>query len=283
MLKNVIKIIRGITISIILLSLVIVMTQDIQIAPQALWSITENTERDISTIPADTTGTFVETKDGERLEIWRAGLKDNAAKKPYVAIIYHGNGGTVDKFYFLQEWFQEMGIVSYGFDYRGFGKSSGWPSESGFYADSDVVWDYVLAHEQVEASQIIVVGYSLGGAMAARVASIHQPKLLILIAAFSSVDAVVRERSVIEYLAPFVWYDLPTDDYVAALQDTDLLITHGRRDRIVSFSHFERLVQAFGGQGSLKTVVSDESGHNDLFFDKKSELTQSVRALLAEK
>ena len=176
----------------------------------------------------------------------------------------------------MQLWFQEMGITSYGFDYRGIGKSTGWPSEKGICTDSDAVWDYVMNREQADPSQVIVCGFSIGGAPAARTASIYQPKLLILVAPFTSVKCVIRENFLLRFLAPFCRYTLPTIDYVKELGKTNLILTHGERDSIIRPCHSLTIQDAYQGSGKVQRLTCPRSSHNDVFFNLRRELAETV-------
>lgn len=79
----------------------------------------------------------VTTEDGNRIEVWamecNTGMNTRLAPngKPYIALIFHGNAAPMGNFILLQLWAAEQGIKSYTFDYRGYGNSTGWPSERG--------------------------------------------------------------------------------------------------------------------------------------------------------
>src|SRR5690606_31161327 len=111
-----------------------------------------------TSLPPGVESVFVKTPDEKQLEVWRLAV----AESRYVAIVFHGNAGDVENFFVFQQYLQTLGITSYGFDYRGFGKSSGWPSEEGLYIGSDTVIDYVLDKEGVDPDSLILVGVSIG-------------------------------------------------------------------------------------------------------------------------
>ena len=256
------------------------VTQDVQVFPGALMSIFSGTKRNPKSLPQDVESIFVETQDGKRLEIWRLPPAFDAEPRPYTAIIFHGNGGTVQDFFALQLWFHYLGITSYGFDYRGFGKSSGWPSEQGLHRDSDAVYEYVTRREQATMESLIILGISVGGAPAARIASIHQPRLLVLLSAFTDVKSAARGIPVIGLLAPLLWYRLPTIEYVRALKNTALLLAHGERDRTIDPGHRKLIEQAYNGSGGLRSITAPNADHNDLFFRIREELAREMLALL---
>lgn len=261
-------------------ALFLVLTQDLNIFPGAyntklmFWS-QRNKE-----IPREVESIFIPSKDGTRLEVWHYRSELQTPLSKYVAVVFHGNGGAVENFLFVHMWFAELGISSYGFDYRGFGRSSGWPNEKGIYLDSDAAWEYVCEREKLPSSQMISVGISLGGAPAARIAALHQPKLLLLSSAFTDLRRVVGSRFIIGLLAPFVWSKFPTIDFIRQLKETNLVIAHGDRDSTVSHSHAAELEQAYSGSGEVRKLISRDGGHNMAFFDLKDELKVAVTALL---
>jgi pimeloyl-ACP methyl ester carboxylesterase len=173
-------------------------------------------------------------------------------------------------------WLADLGILSYSFDYRGFGRSTGWPSERGFNKDSDSVWSYVTDREGVSAKQIVVVGISVGSAPASRIAAIHQPKLLLLSSAFTDLKSAARAQPVVGLLAPFVWHRFPTVEHVSRLKETHLLLAHGLRDKIVPPHHSEVLREAYVGGGNVRRLTSEDTGHNMAFYGLKDELKEAM-------
>lgn len=254
----------------------LIVTQSIQVFPGALFSIFNRRTRDASTLHPGMESSFIETADGKSIEVWRLPCTEAPPVPPYVGVVFHGNGGSLENFLFPQLWFQELGLTSYGFDYRGFGKSSGWPSEEGLYLDSDAVWRYIMEREKIDPKCIVVCGISLGGAPAARIASKHKVKALILVSAFTGIKQVIKEQSLIGLLAPFVWYKFPTIDYVRGLKDTQLILACGGGDEIVHSSHAQELADAYAGTGKVKHLICESAGHNATFFALKRELAAAL-------
>lgn len=251
----------------------LVLTQDIHIFPGALFSLLRGRIRDPKTLPRGVESVFVTTEDGKSLEVWRLPADPlESSRFPYCAIIFHGNGASLENFFAVQLWFSSLGITSYSFDYRGFGKSSGWPSEKGINRDSDAVWQYVAERESLPANRLIVFGMSVGGAPAARIASIHQPKVLILVSTFTDLKQVVREQFLVGFLAPFVWYAMRTIDYVRELGQTHLILAHGEKDRLIRPYHSEKLLEAYKGSDVPARITTLVPGHNSTFFAVRNQL-----------
>jgi len=258
----------------------LVLTQDVHIFPGAFLSKITLAPHRKKKIPPEIESFFISSSRGVQLEVWRYAAGERTACSKYVGIIFHGNGAAVENFIFYQMWFAELGITTYNFDYRGFGRSSGWPSERGIYDDSDAVWQYVLKREQIDPSHVIVIGISVGSAPAARIAAKNHAKILILSSAFTDLKSAVRVQTLVGLLSPFVRHKLSTIGYVRELKGTDLLLCCGLKDRIIPPSHSTELKSAYVGTGKVRYHSSTVAGHNLAFFALKEELRESVKELL---
>lgn len=261
-------------------AVMLVLTQDIQVFPGALFSLFTRSSRDPATLPQGVQSLFIQSEDGTKLETWCLDADQTVEPLPYVGIVFHGNGGSMENFLLTQLWFSEMGIRSYAFDYRGFGKSGGWPSEKGIYQDSDAFWKYVIEKEQIDASQIIVFGVSVGGAPAARIAALHHPKVLLMTSTFTSIKDILKEMRLIRFLIPFCRYRLSTIEFVRDLKKTNLLLLHGGNDTIVPPQHTEVLRDAYQGTGTVERLFLESSDHNMVFYAMRRELGDALLRLL---
>ena len=179
----------------------------------------------------------------------------------------------------MQLWFQELGIPSYSFDYRGFGKSSGWPSEKGINLDSDAFWKFVSDREQLSPDQVVVCGFSLGCVFATRMVSICKPRLLVLVSPFVSASRVMADSLILRWLRPFLWDRLPTVEYFSQLGPTKVVVMHGSNDNIIPPHHSTELIAQYRGSESVQ-FVNQPFGHNDVFFGGWKALTDAVRSSL---
>jgi len=251
----------------------------VQIFPGAFASLFSSKKRDPQTIPFWVKASFVETSDGKQIELWRVDANDDVVDTGKVAILFHGNGDKVDNFVGLQVWFAQQGITSYSFDYRGYGKSTGWPSEKGLYLDSDAVWDAVISQIKAQPEDIMIVGYSIGTALATRLAAKHNIGTLVLLSAYSSIKELVGERALFKPLTPFLKYKLNTLEYISKLKETDLIAIHGKQDPIINFSHLKKVVSAYKGSGQSVAIEVEDAAHNDLFLKSKNKLGEKLREL----
>lgn len=267
---------QSFTITVLGFLLLLVITQDFQIFPGAFRSRIKRLFRFQKVPSKDVESYFVHTKDNKKIEVWKMSADPFVEARPYVAIIFHGNGDSLESFLAVQYWFSSIGITNYSFDYRGYGRSSGWPSESGIEKDSDALMEFVQLKERVTSKQIIIFGHSIGGSPAARLAALNNVKVLILVSTFISLKKAVAEQFPLGFLAPFVWYRFPTIGYVSSLSDTHLILAHGENDRLVRPYHTERLKESYQGKGYVERITLDVPGHNSIFIAARKQLAESL-------
>jgi len=96
-------------------------------------------------------------------------------KNKGVVLFYHGNAGNISHRLDPIQIFHPQGLDVFIFDYRVYGQSEGKPSEQGTYQDAKAAWRYLTKERHVLPSDTIVIGRSLGGAIAAWLAMSHPP------------------------------------------------------------------------------------------------------------
>ncbi|MBT3233547.1 MAG: alpha/beta fold hydrolase, partial [Calditrichaeota bacterium] len=105
-------------------------------------------------------------------------------------IFCHGNAGNISHRMDSIRMFNEMGLNVFIFDYQGYGKSEGKPTEKGTYQDAQAAWDYLVKDRKTDPEEIIIFGRSLGGAIAAWLAKENTAGALIVESTFTSIAAV---------------------------------------------------------------------------------------------
>ena len=131
---------------------------------------------------------WFQSGDGAKLFGWYV---ENAATSP-VVLWCHGNAGNIiNRLENLRE-FYRIGLSVFIFDYRGYGRSQGSPSEEGLYRDAVGAYDYLTRTRMIRPERIVVFGRSLGAAVAAEVASQKPAAGLILESSFPSIEAVAK-------------------------------------------------------------------------------------------
>jgi fermentation-respiration switch protein FrsA (DUF1100 family) len=133
---------------------------------------------------------WFQSGDGAKLFGWYVEARADAA----VVLWCHGNAGTViNRLENLRE-LCRLGLSVFLFDYRGYGRSQGRPSEDGLYQDAIGAYDYLTRVRQIRPERIVIFGRSLGAAVAADLASMKPAAGLILESPFPSIAAVARHH-----------------------------------------------------------------------------------------
>lgn len=199
----------------------------------------------------------LQTDDGERLHGWW--IRARADRLGHV-LLCHGNAGNIGDRVLHAALLTAAGFDVLLFDYRGYGRSTGRPSEEGTYRDARAALTGLLEEAGVDPARVFYLGESLGGAVALDLALEHPPAGLVLLSAFTG----VRELGRLHY--PFVPTALVPDAYptlrrIHRLQ-APLLVLHGDRDDIVPLPQGRALFDA--APEPKRMHVFPNLGHNDL-------------------
>lgn len=217
----------------------------------------------------------LKTADGETLAAWWVPVRGAVAGESRAVLVLHGNAGNIThRLDYLQP-LQRMGYSILLPDYRGFGASSGSPSERGTYADAGAAWAWLMARGYTP-QQVVLIGESLGGAVAAELAARVQPRALILASTFSSMTDLGAE---LYPWLPVRWVSRYRYDTLAGVRAYrgPVLVAHSREDRLVPYAHGERLHAAVQGPRVLLQLAGD---HNDAFIFARPQWTAAVAAFL---
>jgi fermentation-respiration switch protein FrsA (DUF1100 family) len=214
---------------------------------------------------------WFETDDGERLHGWWVPAR--AAAIGHV-LLCHGNAGNVGDRVAHLDLLTAAGFDVLAFDYRGYGRSSGRPSEPGTYADARAARAALLGRDGVDAARVLYLGESLGGAVALALALERPPAGVILQSTFTS----VRDMARVHYplIPPAVVPDAyPTLRLIGGLR-SPLLVLHGAQDEIVPLMHGEALLEAAPEPKRMHVFAG--AGHNDLLTLAGTEWSQVIVA-----
>jgi len=251
----------------------VVLFQDLLIFPGVIISFIAGSEPP----PPEVTENLLEIKDGRKIDVWALPVSQNPTDKKKVAVIFHGNGGDVRKFYEFQKWFRNLGYTSYDFDYPGYGKSTGWMNESKIYQDAESVVRFVAKTENIPIDDIVIFGISVGSGPSAYAAQLFQSKTLIIASGYSSIPDVVSSRALFWFLSPFVRYNFPTASYLEKLHSSCVVISHGKKDEVIPYENGVRLNEAASKANTVHFISSEVGRHNDTFWEKSLEIKQALR------
>jgi len=182
------------------------------------------------------------------------------SKKPKGLIFYlHGNGGSLAGWGSVANAYTDLNYDVFIIDYRGYGKSGGEINgQEQVFSDIQMVYNKLL--EKYDESNIIVLGYSIGSGIAAKIASVNNPKALILQAPYYSlVDLMKHYYPVIPTF--ILKYKFETNKYVEQC-NMPIYIFHGLQDNVIYYASSVKLKERIKPTDTLITL--QEQGHNGI-------------------
>lgn len=234
--------------------------------------------RAVEATPADIGLAFqaltLSTADGEALAGWF--IPASAARGTLLYL--HGNGGNIGHRLDQVEVFHRLGLNVLIIDYRGYGASSGRPSEEGTYQDALAAWNYLTQEKRLAPERVVVFGESLGGSVAAWLAARQPPAGLVIYASFTSVPEMAQALYPMFPASRLARYRYDTR---AALRGVNcpVLILHSPEDEIIPFSHGQALLAA---AREPKRLVELRGGHNDALEVSREVYTREIGAFLQQ-
>ena len=205
---------------------------------------------------------FIQTSDGVKINGWFFPADTNSPRAALAVLVCHGNAGNISHRLELSRALLAKGVNVLLFDYRGYGRSQGRPSEEGTYRDAQAAFQW-LRHRGFGGRQIIAYGESLGGGVAAELAIREELGGLILQNTFTCIPDIGAEL--------FPW--LPVRRLASIRYDTcsklprlkvPLLAMHSRADDLIPFRHCEK---NFAAAHEPKLFWELDGSHNDALGD----------------
>jgi fermentation-respiration switch protein FrsA (DUF1100 family) len=197
----------------------------------------------------------VQTADGERLAGWLLSARDPRA----FVVYFHGNGGNLSIWAPILVGLAQRGYSVFAIDYRGYGLSTGRPTERGLYRDVDGVLAR-LDGFPTGARPLLYWGRSLGATMAAYAASRRPPDGLILESGFPDARSLLRGSPPLALLGLFASYRFSTIGFLEGVK-APILVMHGDADSVVPYEHGRALFARIGGPKQFVTIRGGD--HND--------------------
>jgi uncharacterized protein len=198
------------------------------------------------------------TDDGETLAAWWLPHPDPRG----TLLFQHGNAGNMSHRLDSLSIFHRLGLNVLIYDYRGYGQSTGSPSEAGLYEDARAAWGWLVGEADIAPERIVLFGRSMGAAVAARLATEVNAAGLIVESSFSSVPDIAGE---LYWWLPVRWLariKLATADYVTEA-DMPVLVVHSPDDEIIPFAHAQRIHE---GAGEPRQLLEIRGDHNTGFM-----------------
>ena len=155
----------------------------------------------------------------------------------------------------------ETGVSVFAFDYRGYGKSEGTPSETGLLADGDAAQRWLAERLHIKPADIVLMGRSLCGCVAVDLAAKNGARGLILQNTTTSIPAAAAN---IYWFAPVQWIMKNRYDSLSKMcrYTGPALVSHGTADTLIPFSLGRKLYDAVTC-GQKRFFEIHGGGHND--------------------
>jgi uncharacterized protein len=193
-------------------------------------------------------------------------------------LIFHGNGGNISHRLPWIELLHKLGTHVFIIDYRGYGKSEGQPFEEGLYRDARAAYRWWASERQPKGEKMILLGESLGGAVAVHLAARIPVTGLILQSTFTSARDMAKTMFPVGLFLPLTGVQFNSEKEIARVACPKLII-HGNRDEIVPFRLGKALYDAASPPKSFYAVP--EAGHNDLLSIAGTEYGRQLRLFLS--
>jgi fermentation-respiration switch protein FrsA (DUF1100 family) len=202
---------------------------------------------------------FFESSDGKRLHGW---YFPSPGSGP-VILFCHGNAGNISHRLENIAGLQRRGLGVFIFDYRGYGRSEGSPSEKGIYKDGFSAYEYLVSQERIPPERIVPFGRSLGGAVAIEVALEKKVRGLILECAFTSLRDMGRSMLLFRPFSGLMPGHYNNAEKISRV-GVPVMIFHGTEDELVPFSMAKALFDAAKEPKFFYPIQG--AGHNDTFI-----------------
>lgn len=210
----------------------------------------------------------LKTVDGNVLRGWLVyGNLDHRAKDGTNRLVLYFPGNALnraDRINDLRE-VASRGFDVLIFDYRGFGDSTGSPSEAALSADALLVWQYACETLGYHERNIVVFGESIGGAVALSLWSNTnpkppQPQALVLNSTFASMTQTVRWHYPLFPFHLLLLDRWPSIDRIGRVS-SQVIVFHGTDDEIVPIDHARALAKA---SSQARFIVISGGTHNNI-------------------
>ena len=197
---------------------------------------------DLAAVPDDLRyeDAWIDTPDGVTLHGWYCPVDDPRA----VVLFAHGNAGNVaDRAELIRTWTKQLRVSMLAFDYRGYGRSAGKASESGFAIDVRAARRWLAERENVDEQQIVLYGRSLGGAVMVELAAADGARGVILESTFTSLRDLAEWKLPLPGLSDRLTNEYASIDRIPLFSGPSL-IAHGKNDMVVPIAHGRELFDA---------------------------------------
>lgn len=200
----------------------------------------------------------IPTPDGQTLHAWWLEHPQPRAQ----VVFWHGNGGNLSLWLDVIADMRQRGFSVLAADYRGYGGSTGSPTERGIYVDADAAVTAFNSQLRKPGVPVVFWGRSIGTPVAASTTRHTRPDALVLESPFPDVASIFRRNPVMRFFLVFSSYRFPTLRLMERY-DGPLLVIHGERDTLIPFRAGRELFDR-AATPRKEFVAIQGAEHNDL-------------------
>lgn len=207
-------------------------------------------------------------KDSTRLHGWFIPSATGPAENAIATVIHaHGNAGNMSAHWPLVSWLPERNFNVFMFDYRGFGKSKGRPSQAGLLDDTQSAINVVRHRSDVNPQRLVLFGQSIGGAnMVSALGNGDREgiRAVILDSTFASYSSIANQM--IPGSGFFMDDSYNAERFIAEVSPIPVLIIHGKADRVIPWEQSERLYDLT--REPKQKIILPDGEHIDAFSER---------------
>jgi len=220
----------------------------------------------------------LKTVDNERINAWYIPANKSNTESIKTMLFFHGNAGNISHRLETIKIYNKLGLNFLIFDYRGYGISTGKPTEKGTYLDADSVWQYLIEERKLEPQEIIISGRSLGGGIAAELAKKVRPAMLVMESTFTSMTEVSAKHYPFMPTGLIVKHEYET---ILKLKDIHcpIVFAHSKNDEVIPYEHSQR---NYAAANEPKQFIELRGGHGSGFLLSKQQYISGLQRALQE-
>jgi hypothetical protein len=218
---------------------------------------------------------WLKTADGLRLDAWFFAADKTSPRARFVVLFCHGNGGNITSRPGYYHAILETGVNLLTFDYRGYGRSDGEPSEAGTYTDAATAYAW-LRTRGFAPEHILVWGESLGGGIASHVAATERVGGLMLQSTFTSIPDIGAEIFPwlpVKLLSRIKYHTHSRLPHISC----PVVVMHSRADTTIRVHHGEK---NFTAAREPKAFIELQGDHNDSLLANRAAYVAGAEKLL---
>ncbi len=211
--------------------------------------------------------------DGATFNAWWVPLEGRGP----VLLYCHGNGGNMSTRMDKLKLLREAGASVLLFDYRGYGRSPGTPTEAGTYRDGEAAYRFLVEEKKIDPRRVVFLGESLGNGVAVELARRHPPAGLVFESGFTSI--VDMGKTVFPFLPVRLMTRYRYDNLAKiGTVGCPILVMHSPQDEIIPFSMGRAIFEA---AREPKTFFALRGDHNEGFLATGPAYVAALKAFFA--